>query len=340
MIHYDSKNILDVVFRWEGSIISIDSRLWVSLILTWLISLGVTYFFDASIFKHSGSSYLEILGKVLVFLMVFRSKLTYDRFWKGRIAMQDLRAACVQTISDASVVFETNDAAAVTARQELYRLTLMTFVAMQIHMRKEYDDLRKIYKDKGQESNDKWLPEVDRRRLDMAKAAGLITETELKTLLESGLNYVPVCSTWFGRSVARAFQNKMMHRNLMLDIDASMRKMIASWYACEKISYNPFPFPYVQALSIFLLLFIYTMPLALVTSMGPWTPVATPLIVLGFCGLDAVGAELEDPFGEDKNDFPMPEWAQETADAAWAVASARDKDMPRYIIGPIFKPMM
>ena len=173
-------------------------------------------------------------------------------------------------------------------------------------------------------------------------------------------------------------QNKMMHRNLMLDIDAQMRKMIASWYACEKISYNPFPFPYVQvrtyppsfvasmerlhcvampcpftmrlpghgpytrvpqALSIFLLLFIYTMPLALVTSMGPWTPVATPLIVLGFCGLDAVGAELEDPFGEDANDFPMPEWAQETADAAWVVASARDKDMPRYIIGPIFKPV-
>ena len=70
----------------------------------------------------------------------------------------------------------------------------------------EYQDLQKIYKDKGQESNDKWLPDVDRRRLDMAKTAGLITEDELKTLLESGLNYVPVCSTWFGRSVARAFQ--------------------------------------------------------------------------------------------------------------------------------------
>merc|ERR1719421_958572 len=95
-------------------------------------------------------------------------------------------------------------------------------------------------------------------------------------------------------------------------------------YECEKISYNPFPFPYVQALTIFLLLFIYSMPLALFTKMGGWTCVMVPLIVLGFCGLDAVGAELEDPFGTDANDLPLPEWADNVAKNCRLMLVARD----------------
>lgn len=83
MITYDGKSYVDVVFRWKGSILQIDSRMWISLICTWLISVVLYIGVPADSFANSGTSYLAILGKVLTFLMVFRSKLTFDRFWKG-----------------------------------------------------------------------------------------------------------------------------------------------------------------------------------------------------------------------------------------------------------------
>ena len=83
MITYDGKSYVDVVFRWKGSILQIDSRMWISLTCTWLISMALYIGVPADSFANSGTSYLAILGKVLTFLMVFRSKLTFDRFWKG-----------------------------------------------------------------------------------------------------------------------------------------------------------------------------------------------------------------------------------------------------------------
>lgn len=57
------------------------------------------------------------------------------------------------------------------------------------------------------------------------------------------------------------------------------------------------------------------------------TPVATFLLVLGYCGLDAVGSELEDPFGYDANDFPMEEWLSNVHAAVHTLYCARDAEL-------------
>jgi len=323
MITYDGKSYVDVVFRWKGSILQIDSRMWISLICTWLISVVLYIGVPADSFANSGTSYLAILGKVLTFLMVFRSKLTFDRFWKGRCAYQKMRGTCVQAATDISIYYEKDEPANVAKRQEIYRLLLAAFTAGHIHIRKEFKSLVKIYSGRN-DPEGRWIPEEDKSQLNKMREEGLLTDAEYEALQKTGMSYVAVISTWFSQCLCKDFQDKEMHRNLMLDIESDLTKMISAMYDCEKISYNPFPFPYVQALTIFLLLFIYSMPLALFTNMGGWTCVMVPFIVLGFCGLDAVGAELEDPFGTDANDLPLPEWAQSTADACRVVMMARD----------------
>mmetsp|Transcript_34807 Transcript_34807/g.71075 ORF Transcript_34807/g.71075 Transcript_34807/m.71075 type:complete len:130 (+) Transcript_34807:288-677(+) len=110
----------------------------------------------------------------------------------------------------------------------------------------------------------------------------------------------------------------------MIDVDGQMKKMISAWYDSQKIAHYPFPFPYIQALSVFNLIFVVSLPVTLVQSMGPWTPLAAALITVGFLGLDAVGSQLEDPFGTDVNDLDLDTTAQNTCDACFVALRARD----------------
>ena len=54
-------------------------------------------------------------------------------------------------------------------------------------------------------------------------------------------------------------------------------------------------------------MFLYTLPFALVQELGWLTMLAVLVLALGYCGLDAIATEMEQPFGTDLNDLPMME---------------------------------
>ena len=80
---------------------------------------------------------------------------------------------------------------------------------------------------------------------------------------------------------------------------------------------------------MFNLVFVLSLPIALVQSMGPWTPLASGIITVGFFGLDAVGSQLEDPFGTNANNLDLDELAQSTCDACFVALRARDGNRAR-----------
>jgi putative membrane protein len=47
------------------------------------------------------------------------------------------------------------------------------------------------------------------------------------------------------------------------------------------------------------------LPFGIVESVGILTPVVVAIVAYAFYGLDAVGTEVEDPFGFDPNDLPL-----------------------------------
>jgi hypothetical protein len=72
---------------------------------------------------------------------------------------------------------------------------------------------------------------------------------------------------------------------------------------CERIKGTPLPFPYTllhRTIYIFCLL----LPFALAEPLGWLAPLFTTIVGYTFFGLDAIGNELEDPFGRDENDLP------------------------------------
>ncbi|KMO22529.1 bestrophin family protein [Methylobacterium platani] len=75
--------------------------------------------------------------------------------------------------------------------------------------------------------------------------------------------------------------------------------------ACERIQGTPLPFAYTLLLYRTAWLYCLLLPFGLAESLGWGTPVATALVAYTFFGLDALGDELEEPFGSAANDLPL-----------------------------------
>ena len=74
---------------------------------------------------------------------------------------------------------------------------------------------------------------------------------------------------------------------------------------CERIKTTPLPFAYSLLLHRTALLFCLLLPFALAPTLGWWTPLLVVIVGYTFFGLDALGDQLEDPFGTDDNDLPL-----------------------------------
>lgn len=78
---------------------------------------------------------------------------------------------------------------------------------------------------------------------------------------------------------------------------------------CRKLTDTPFPFPWVQAVNIALLLFTLAAPIAVV-GFTPNPVVATVLTFMAVAThvmLNEVASDIEDPFHYDPNELPLPQ---------------------------------
>ncbi|WP_445679326.1 bestrophin family protein [Radicibacter daui] len=75
--------------------------------------------------------------------------------------------------------------------------------------------------------------------------------------------------------------------------------------ACERILGTPTPFAYSLLLHRTAILFCLLVPFGLVGTLGFATPLATALLAYAYFGLDALGDELEEPFGLTHNDLAL-----------------------------------
>jgi putative membrane protein len=81
--------------------------------------------------------------------------------------------------------------------------------------------------------------------------------------------------------------------------------MTAIQAACERIRSTPPPFAYSLLLHRTAWLFCLLLPFGLAGSLGLMTPLVVTAIAYTFFGLDALGDELEEPFGLLENDLPL-----------------------------------
>ena len=88
-------------------------------------------------------------------------------------------------------------------------------------------------------------------------------------------------------------------------VEAHVAAMGTVQAACERIHTTPLPFAYSLLLQRTAYLFCGLVPFGLAPSLGWFTPVLAGVIAYTFFGLDALGTELEEPFGRAANDLPL-----------------------------------
>jgi len=74
---------------------------------------------------------------------------------------------------------------------------------------------------------------------------------------------------------------------------------------CERIASTPIPFTYSVIIHRTIYLYCVLLPFGLVDAIGPMTPVVVTFIAYTFFALEALGAEIEEPFGTAPNDLAL-----------------------------------
>ncbi|MDM0008236.1 bestrophin family ion channel [Variovorax sp. J22G73] len=74
---------------------------------------------------------------------------------------------------------------------------------------------------------------------------------------------------------------------------------------CERIAGTPIPFTYSVIIHRTIYLYCVLLPFGLVDAIGAMTPVVVAFIAYTFFALEALGAEIEEPFGTQPNDLAL-----------------------------------
>lgn len=92
---------------------------------------------------------------------------------------------------------------------------------------------------------------------------------------------------------------------LVQAMEAPLGRLTEALGGCERIAGTPIPFTYSVIIHRTIYLYCVLLPFGLVDAIGPMTPVIVAFIAYTFFALEALSAEIEEPFGTEPNDLAL-----------------------------------
>ena len=92
-------------------------------------------------------------------------------------------------------------------------------------------------------------------------------------------------------------------------INAELQSFTDICGACERIKNTPIPYSYSAFIKKFIFFYIMTLPFGFVFSLGYYVIPVVVFIFYVLASLELIAEEIEDPFGDDKNDLPTKKMA-------------------------------
>jgi putative membrane protein len=297
MIEYDGKNWVEVILRVRGSVVP---RLLPRIVLVSVIGVGAQYLHVTRNVALPPLTH-TLLGVVLGLLLVFRTNVSYDRWWEGR----RLLGSMVNRSRDLArqvAVFVPDIARAASGETE--RAILRRHVAAYFVL----------------------ACQGLRREDDLATLGALLTDDE-RALLAPGRHRANIVSRWLTTRLVANANAGAMSEPRPVAMDANLTAFNDYVGGAERIVKTPLPLAYAQHTKMLVTLFCFTAPFALVEALGWLTPLGAATLALAFFGVDEIGVEIEDPFGHDPNDLPLEAIAR-TIDADTRELVDASTDLP------------
>ncbi|WP_271407543.1 bestrophin family protein [Pseudomonas sp. Q1-7] len=266
MIVRPKPNLLNILISLKGSIARrIAVRSLMITLLAALIVLVETR--HPEWFVRVEATPFTLLGLALSIFMSFRNNACYDRWWEGRKAWGRVILE-IRAFTRQSLAIE--DPA---LREELLRGLCGFAHALNARLRDEDEHA----------AAGRWLSHLH--------------DTPERNVADGVLR-------WVGQQCTRLARREGISEWRAIALEERLNGLSEAQATCERIRGTPLPFPYTLLLHRTIYIFCTLLPFAMAVPLGWVTPIFTAIVSYTFFGLDAIGDELENPFGHDENDLP------------------------------------
>lgn len=276
MINYNPKSWLQFIFTIHRN----DTvRKMLPLLAGMAVYALLVAYLELEYFRLSEKSYLKnvsvlhtLLGFAISMLLVFRTNTAYDRWWEGRRQWGALVNCSRNFAVKLAAMLPPGD----DNRQYFESLIPAFAFSLKSHLLAEETAWLL------DENSHPEIPDFDRK------------------------GHVPnqVAASMMARLQVMYKEEKISgHQLLFLQADATTFLDVCG--ACERIKNTPIPYSYSEFIKKFIFLYVLTLPIGLVFSLGYYTIPVVVFIFYVLGSLELIAEEIEDPFGKDNNDLPM-----------------------------------
>jgi ion channel-forming bestrophin family protein len=263
-----------LVFKLRGSVIP-------SILLQVLFCAGFGCLV-AYIHLHGGKVSYPMLGSVIPsivvgLLLVFRTNTAYERYWEGRKLWGSMVNLSRNLGREIWLGIATPTPAARAEKVAVLRLLVAFAVSTKLFLRSQPPnaELQPL------------LPDWQFAQLQTVEHPPLRVTLWLEDYLQTQY---------------RQQQITMLQLNRAEEL---IEKLVDALGGCERILKTPMPLAYAIHLKQLLLLYCLLLPFGLVEQLGWWTGIIVAIISFTLFGVEAIGIEIENPFGCDPNDLPL-----------------------------------
>jgi len=252
------------------------------------------------------------MGLVVSFLLVSRVNIALARYNTARECLGQMCRSTRELVQNACVlssdVAENHDEQARSWRNEVaYRVILLLRTAVAVvGYRTSGEPAWAVNELNGEEyediKNSIFMASSTKDVVTNKYAASHVQGTWQETMR------VPIRVAYLLRKSVRS-QNQRLAKPLVFAAENKLYgcvdNFMSGYYGIRKFLTTPVPFPLVQMSRTFMFLFVFTVPFVMLSDRSNIIAhcFAVFLLTYGFMGLEAVAIELDDPFGDDENDF-------------------------------------
>ena len=276
----DRSNWMQLALQWRGSV---ASKVFPGILLCG--GLG----FVVSLFDYFGFSLswkgFDILitnvsyNLVLGLLLVFRTNSAYDRFWEGRKAWGTITAS-IRSLGHfiwvAIAEIEPKDR---EDKVSALRLLVACAITTKLQLRQQ--------------------------PVNSELEALMTAEQSLK--LKAAQSTPLQLAVWIGDYLQQQYNRKLVSVNQLTAMNGLVNELLGAFTTCERILSTPIPLAYAIYLKRLLLIYCISLPFQVVNLLHWWTSPIVVILSFVLLGVEEIGTEIENPFGDDANDLPLEE---------------------------------
>ena len=279
------KTWLRMVLMVKGSTLP---QTWKRIVVTTTFSVAMTVFWGVwglERFTLSTTPF-ALVGVALSIFLGFRNNTSYDRFWEGRKLWGRMVNVSRSFTRQVLTLVHPGERATPTEKRQardlaerIVRRQIAYVHALRLHLRDEIWERWAVL--------DEFIGEDAREALkDESNRPAAITHTT-------------------GELLAQAHRRGWIDSLLLSRLDDSMTEITGVQGACERIKATPVPFVYQVLTHRFVGVYCIALTFGIHDTVGLATPLVVAFVSYAFYGLDAIGDEIEEPFGYDPNDLPI-----------------------------------